>query len=88
MPTYGGYIKKAKEEVCKGNCLQVERDYEMYLEEEGIEHSEVAFEQFLEGYGKKLCPEYGEINYVDGKVKCSVHSEVDDESDEGDVPFL
>lgn len=40
VPTYGGYVKRAKEEVCKSNCLRVERMYEMYLETEGIEHSE------------------------------------------------
>lgn len=86
VPAYGAYVEKAKEEVCKGNCLQVERMYEMHLEIEGIEHSDTVFEQFLMEYGKDICPGHGVITYVEGKVKCSVHT-VEDDND-GEVPFL
>lgn len=85
VPAYGGHVKKAKEEVCNVNCMQVERMYEMYLETEGIKHSDFVFEEFLKEYGKDVCPGHGDITYVDGKVKCSVHTIVDDY---GDVPFL
>lgn len=83
VPVYGKYIKDTKEKVCSVNCGQLERMYEIYLEVEGIVHSDGVFEEFLKDYGKDLCPEHGVLIYVDGKVKCSKHSE-----EEGDVPFL
>lgn len=86
VPAYGGYVKKAKEEVCKGNCVQVERMYGMYLELESIEHSDVIFQQYLQEYGKDICPEHGEIDFVDDKVKCGVHTR--DDEDGADIPFL
>lgn len=82
MPAYGKYIKDAKEKVCSANCVQVERIYEIYLETEDIEHTEGVFEEFLKVYGKDLCPQHGVLIYVDGRVKCSEHTEEDE------VPFL
>lgn len=87
VPTYFGYIKKAKEKVCRVNCVQVERMYEMYLETESIEHSDIVFEEFLKEYGKDICPENGVITYADGKVVCSVHSK-EVSKDDDDVPYL
>lgn len=83
VATFSGYVEMAREAVCKANCLGLERMYEGYLELEGLEHSDVVFQQFLKEYGKEICPCRGEISYLDGKVRCSVHDE-----DEGDVPFL
>lgn len=86
-------IEKTKEEVCNVNCLQLEKMYYLYLLMEEIEHSEVIFVQFLQEYEEHICPDHGNISYVDGKVKCSVHirgadavSEEDD--DDKSVPFL
>ena len=82
IPSFIGYTEKAKKEVCKVNCLELERMYETYLTMEGIEHSEAVFAQYLHEYGGNICPGHGEIDYVDGKVRCSVHSK------ENNVPFL
>lgn len=88
VPAYGGYIKKAKVEICNANCVQLERMYEMHLARENVEHTEIIFEQFVQAQGKDICPEHGVINYVDGKVKCSAHAEEIDESGDDDVPYL
>ena len=85
-PAYSRYVKKVKEEVCKVNCEQVERAYEAYLVLENIENSGVVFEEFMKEYGINLCPEHGIVTYVDGSVKCSVHTK--DESEDDEVPFL
>ena len=60
------------------------RMYGVYLELENIEHTDMVFEQFLQENGKEICPGHGVVTYVDGKVKCSVHTKEDD----GDIPFL
>jgi len=85
IPTLIGYTERAKEEVCKDNCLQLERMYETYLMVESIEDSEKVFEQYMHDLGRDICPGNGEISYVEGEVKCSLHS---GEEDEGDVPYL
>jgi prepilin-type N-terminal cleavage/methylation domain-containing protein len=89
-----GTIDKSKEEVCYVNLSQLERMYESYLALEGIEHSDLVFVQSLHDFGEDICPEHGDISYVYGKVRCSVHPrdvEIEDseeeEQDEG-VPFL
>ncbi|MBU3159848.1 prepilin-type N-terminal cleavage/methylation domain-containing protein [Clostridium frigoris] len=86
VPSYIRYIGEAREKVCNVNCVQVERMYEIYLEKEDIEDTDAVFEQFLQGYGKNLCPSHGVITYVDGKVQCSEHIKEDDNG--GDVPYL
>jgi len=63
--------------------FRVERAYGVYLELEGIEHTDAIFEQYLLEYHKDICPGHGVITYVEGKVKCSEHTIVED-----DVPFL
>ncbi len=97
VPNFIGYIEKSKEEVCNVNCLKLERMYELYLETEGLDHSDVLFKSFLNDYSKNTCPSHGEITYINGEVRCSVHIdeesiESDDEDDngleDGSVPFL
>jgi len=85
-----GYVGEAIEKVCKVNCVQVERMYEMYLGMGNIEHMDVGFEEFLQENGKDICPEHGVITYVEGKVQCSVHVDEDDSDGDGDgdVPYL
>ncbi|WP_461207723.1 type II secretion system protein [Clostridium sp. DL1XJH146] len=87
-----GYVNKAKKQVCNINCNKLESMYEIYLQSEKIEHTEESFEEFLEQYKNDICPGKGEIFYVDGEVKCSVHSsddELEEENiEEDDVPFL
>ena len=92
VPSVIGAMEKAKQEVCNVNVLELERMYKTYLALECIEHSDLVFNQYLQGYENDVCPDDGEISYVEGEVKCSIHS-IDDagsnenEGDEG-VPFL
>lgn len=58
---------------------------------ENIEHTEVLFLQYLHEYNVKICPDHGDIKYVDGKVQCSVHLRGNDfksDDEQDDVPFL
>lgn len=94
FPKFAGYTKNAEKEVCKMNCRQMEKMYQIYLIEGDIEHSDEVFNQFLTGYGDDLCPGGGEMTYFEGEIRCSVHSEgsgeeeSDDGEDGGSVPFL
>lgn len=63
--------------------MQLERMYDMHLEVEDLEHTNTIFDRFMQKNGKGICPEHGVVTYVDGKVKCSVHT-IDDE----ELPFL
>lgn len=88
-PTYFKYTKVAKEKVCNVNCLQLKKNYNLYLEKGNIERSDVVFEQFPQNQGKNICPEHGHMIYVDGKVKCSVNIGDDGKKgNEDEVPFL
>lgn len=53
--------------------------YEEHLGIAGIELSDFVFEEFLKEDGKNVCPQHGDITYVDEKVKCSVHTIVDND---------
>jgi Tfp pilus assembly protein PilE len=92
VPSVIGVIEKSKKDVCDVNVLQLERMYETYLDLESIEHSDVVFVQYLQDYGQEICPEHGDISYVDGEVHCSLHpgdNEGGDSDEEGEsVPFL
>lgn len=85
-----GIIEKTKQEVCYANVKELERHYEVYLTIEDIAHSNVVFAQYLQDYGEDICPVGGEIGYMDGEVRCSVHSIDEKEHDDvdEDVPFL
>lgn len=39
------------------------------------EHTNLTFEEFMNGYYPGECPAEGIYSYVDGKVVCSVHNE-------------
>lgn len=92
IPSFLGYIERAKQQVCHANTINIERMYYTHLFMENIEHTEVVFTQYLQEYGEDLCPDGGVISYVVGKVLCSVHPRGDndegDEVDDGSVPFL
>lgn len=88
VPAINGYVERAKEEVCKANCLQLERMYCAYLVSEGLEHSDAVFENFIQEWGKDICPCSGRITFVDEKVKCSVHPREDKNHDDREVSFL
>lgn len=84
--------EKTEKEVCKVNCLQVEKIYHAYLIMQDIEHTEAVFEKFLREYDERICTDKGIARYVDGKVRCNVHTEENDvesnDKDDGSVPFL
>lgn len=90
IPGLASYTEQSKEKVCMANCSQLERMYELYLVQEGIEHSKELFNQFLQDYGSNICPSGGYISYIDGKVICSKHSTNSNDSQQNDesVPFL
>ncbi|MDC3411841.1 type II secretion system protein [Terrihalobacillus insolitus] len=91
VPSVISTKEKAERGVCGANRVQLERRYESYLVSEGIEHTDEMFVQYLQDYGKNICPAQSEIRYVDGKVECSIHSSDGDGSNENeieDIPFL
>ena len=80
---FNGYIGKVKEQVCRTNCRELEREYHRYLIIEKLTHNEEIFDDFLRNYSGKTCPENGIIIYKDGRLECSIHAE-----DNGDVPYI
>jgi len=84
----GGLIEKAEKDVCDSSILEIERQYETFLELESIERSDLFFAEFLSGYDGRVCPADGELHYIDGKVECSVHSVTEEENDNSGVPYL
>lgn len=91
-PIFQGCINEIKRVVCETNCSQLKKMYETSLILEGTGHSEAMFIQYLQDYGRVICPDGGDISYRDGEVQCSVHPKSDgndsDGSDDGGVPFL
>ncbi|WP_228027520.1 type IV pilin protein [Bacillus fonticola] len=87
VPSLLGVIEKAERDVCRVNVLQLERLYERYLVLEGIEHTDVVFDQYLRNYGEEICSEQGDVTYVDGRVRFS-DFQSDDRDENGGVPFL
>ncbi|WP_071392651.1 type II secretion system protein [Bacillus tuaregi] len=88
----GGIIEKAEKDVCDASVVEIERQYEVYLELESVERPELYLAEFLLSYDGRVCPAGGELRYFDGRVECSVHSVVEEEnSDENEdpgVPYL
>jgi prepilin-type N-terminal cleavage/methylation domain-containing protein len=83
-----GLIEKAEKDVCNSSVLVIERRYKAFLELENVDRPDLYFAKFLQGYDGDVCPAGGELSYVDGSVKCSVHSEIEDDQGDEDVPFL
>ncbi len=89
VPIYEGYSERAAKQVCNVNCLQVERIYHIYLLMENKEHTNNVFDEFIQNYEETICPDNGDIKYVNGKVRCMLHSEdeANGNNDDGSVPF-
>lgn len=87
---YKGYAEKTTQQVCNANCLQLERMYHIYLLMENKEHTNNVFDEFLQKHEGTICPANGDIKYVNGKVRCMLHSEdeANGSNDDGSVPFL
>jgi len=90
VPRLVGYRSLAVERVCESNRDTAERLYEVFLQKE--DPGESSFNQFLIENFDEVCPAGGVIIYEEGKVKCNLHEDVnDDDADEppGDeVPWL
>jgi hypothetical protein len=51
---------------------------------EDVEHSDVIFTTFLNGFGSEVCPVCGEVSYLDGHIDCSVHSDSGEKNEKED----
>ena len=81
VSTFSLYIEKARDEVYRANCLQLERMYNIYLLTELEEDSEESFNKFMQEHEEISYPLREVITYTDGKVRCSLHSEEDANED-------
>lgn len=91
VPRFVGYRSLAVERVCQTNRKSAERLYQAFQANEA--NAGITFEQFLIENFDEVCPDGGTIRYVDGKVLCGLHSEIEDPSDDeeppgGEVPWL
>jgi prepilin-type N-terminal cleavage/methylation domain-containing protein len=87
VSAFNGYVETARREVCRINLKQLEIMYGTYLTLESVDHAEVVFAQYMEGYAERICPNNGDITYVDGRIRCSLHAGGDEE-EEQEVPYL
>ena len=85
FPRFNGYTEKVREQVCETNRRELKRMYNAYLIIEDRKHEENIFEQYLNKYGKDICPSGGAISYDEEKIKCSNH---DGNEDDGEVPYI
>jgi len=85
VPSFVAYTEKAKEQVCNINFLQFERMLNTYMTLEHINHTDAVFVQYLQEFWQDICPDDGDIDYVNGTIQCSIHARGDDD---GSVPFL
>jgi prepilin-type N-terminal cleavage/methylation domain-containing protein len=93
IPSVFHLIEKAEADACHASTAEIERMYETYLAIESIDHTDMRFSQFLAVHVENGGSNHGEVNYVDGRVQCSIHSNAEEhEDDQGDeeegVPFL
>lgn len=92
VPCFFTVKEKACEIVCNVNCLKLKKMYDTYLILENKDHAYIIFSDYLQEYGKNICPSHGDINYRNRRIQCSIHGKGDDvkNGDEGDgiVPFL
>ncbi|MFP4698129.1 MAG: type II secretion system protein [Eubacteriales bacterium] len=95
-PSVLSVLEGVNEQVCRTNCIQVERSYNVHLTMEDILHYMVYLLNIHENEYENMCPKDGKIYYDNGRVRCNYHSrydniepeEEDDEDNNGGVPFL
>lgn len=91
---FSGLVKNKIESItCRINCVIFESQYELYLVENDAKHSDTLYYHFVQCYEDSMCPKNFPVTYVNGKIKCSGHSNDDtidkDDGDDGEsVPFL
>ncbi len=84
FPSVTYFKATAKESVCEVNRSMTVRSFKMGLED--IEQDDALFEQFI--IDKDICPDDGEITFVDGEVHCSKHEGLVTEEPPEEVPWL
>lgn len=87
VPRLSGFSETAERAVCNTNCEDIEKLYEVWLEMNKIDHSDLVSEEFIDGHYSGACPTGGSYSYVDGEVECCFHSEPAEE-EESTIPFL
>ena len=93
-PKFADVIARSQEKVCLANCSQIERTYYSFLFLEDKTHCDVFFEEFFQEYEDiNICPNEGNISFVNASVFCDYHNWMDDTDSEDDdeddgVPFL
>lgn len=89
VPIFYNLFDRTRAEVCDNNRIMFEREYELYLIDRKLNHSDEAFLDFKTRSKESICPSDGVISYYDGKVRCSVHSDGKRNPDEGEsnVPY-
>ena len=88
VPSFIGYVERAKEEVCISNRKQLERIYCTYLFINNLNHSVLTFNLLQQEYDEDICPSQGIISYEDGVVKCSLHRSNENGDEDEEVPYL
>lgn len=72
-PIAVGYIAEVKEKICEMNYVKVERMYNVHLEIESREHSDIEFNKYLLQYENVTCMSEGYMSYSEGEVMCEMH---------------
>ncbi len=88
FPLYNTFVENIEYKVCENNRIMLENNYKTYLEYEQIEDKEMVFNDFLDEYDQKICPDGGEIIYKDGHILCTKHSNIIDDTEDQPVPYL
>lgn len=89
IPRLAGFNSMAEERVCVANRKAVERMYSAFLLQNGFDHSELLFDQFLISQFDLVCPAGGGLSWIGDEIGCSVHGRgVIPEVTTEEVPWL
>ena len=86
FPLFNKLIESTNEQVCTNNILILENQYRTYLVYSKKSDEELVFMEFLNGYNEEVCPNHGNLYYVDGNIYCDYHS--NNEHGNEPVPYL
>jgi len=92
VPNIIGYVETTREYVCHFNRVKFEQYYKIYLEENGVDHSESLLSEFMQKYEEsygQICPSNGVIYSENGILKCEKHRKKELPGDEPEeVPYI
>jgi len=84
IPKIANYKATAEEQTCLVNRRQIALEYDIYLLHNEVDHDSFHWNKFLENCAYQICPTNGILDYEDGKVNCTDHTD----NKEEEVPFL